>query len=480
MNYKMIKYTLGWLLLFEAIFMIIPAITAAVFLEKAGYSFIIAMAACAIFGVIGLWKKPQNTTLYSKDGFFIVALSWITLSIFGALPFVLSGVTGSFIDALFETVSGFTTTGASIFGDVESLPKCILTWRSFMNWVGGMGVLVFIMAFLPLGGAHNMQIMKAESPGPSVSKLVPRVRNTAIILYTIYIAMTTIQLVLLLIGGMPFFDAFNTAIATAGTGGFGIKNDSIGSYSPYIQVVVTVFMFLFAINFNSYYLGIKLRFKDAFNTEIKVFVFIVLAVTVITSVDVATAGIYPTVGEAIRHSAFSVSSLISSTGFSTTDFNIWPGLSKTLLVLIMFIGACAGSTGGGIKVSRYVILFKGLKKELGQTIHPRQVKKITIDSRPVSHEVIRSVNAYIICYLIIFAVSVALISFNEYDLVTNFTAVAATINNIGPGLEMVGPAENFAHFSIFSKLVLIFDMLAGRLELFPMLILFSPRAWKKQ
>ena len=480
MNYRMIKYTLGWLLLFEAIFLTFPAIAAAVFSENAGFAFLITIGICAAVGAMGMWKKPKNTTLYSKDGFVIVALSWIVLSIFGSLPFIISGVTDSFIDALFETVSGFTTTGASIFGDVEILPKSIIVWRSFMHWVGGMGVLVFVMAFLPLGGAHNMHIMKAESPGPSVSKLVPRVRNTAIILYTIYIVMTLVQLVMLLFGGMSFFEAFNTATSTAGTGGFGFKNDSLASFSPYIQIVVTVFMLLFSINFNSYYLAIKLRFKDALNTEIRVFAFIVIAAITVISFDVALAGIFDTVGEAIRHSAFSVASLISTTGFATADFNVWPGLSKTLLVLIMFIGACAGSTGGGIKVSRIVILFKGMKKELGQAIHPRQVKKLTLDSHPIEHEVIRSVNAYIICYILIFVSSIALISFNEYDLVTNFTAVTATLNNIGPGLEMVGPTQNFAHFSIFSKLVLIFDMLAGRLELFPMLILFTPRAWKKQ
>ena len=477
MNYRMIKYTLGWILLFETAFLAIPAVCAIVYTERAGLAFLYTMLICALAGSLCLLGKPKNTTLYSKDGFVIVALSWILLSLFGSVPFMFSGVTKNYIDALFETVSGFTTTGASIFSDVEALPKSILLWRSFTHWIGGMGVLVFIMAFLPLGGAHNMHIMKAESPGPDVSKLVPRVRQTAMILYALYISLTLIQLVFLLFGGMSFFEAINTALATAGTGGFSIKNDSLASYSSYIQIVVTVFMFLFALNFNSYYLALKLRFKDAFNTEIKVFIAIVIIVTAIVAFDIRD--IFGSAGLAIKNAAFTVVSIISSTGFAVCDFNIWPELSRTLIVLIMFIGACAGSTGGGIKVSRIVILFKGMRRELYQMIHPKQVKKITIDKRPVGNEVVRAVNAYIVCYILIFAASMAIISFNEYDLITNFTSVTTTMNNIGPGLELVGPTSNFGHFDIFSKLVLIFDMLAGRLELFPMLILFSPRAWRK-
>ncbi len=480
MNLRMIKYTLGWLLVFEAIFLAIPGIAAIVYREKAGFAILASLLICLALGMAGIWKKPKNTTLYSKDGFALVALSWIALSIFGALPFTFAGITEHYIDSLFETVSGFTTTGASIFSDVEALPKCIILWRSFTHWVGGMGVLVFIMAFLPLGGAHNMHIMKAESPGPEVSKLVPRVRKTAIILYAIYIVMTVIQFFVLIIAKMDIFDALNTSLSVAGTGGFGFRNDSIASFSPAIQIIVTVFMLLFSINFNSYYLALKFKFKDALNTEVRVFVLIVFAAIAIISIDIIEAGIFPSVSEAVRHASFSVASIISTTGFATADFDLWPGLSKTIIVLIMFIGACAGSTGGGIKVSRITILFKGMKRELDQIIHPKQVKKITIDSHPVDREVIRSVNAYIVCYIMLFAASVALISFNEYDLVTNFTAVCTTINNVGPGLSLVGPTQNFGHFSIFSKLVLTFDMLAGRLELFPMFILFSPKAWKRK
>ena len=477
MNYRMIKFTLGWLLLFEAAFFLLPLATGIIYGEKATLAFLWSMLISSAVGALLVIKKPSTTKLYSRDGFVIVALSWIFLSIFGALPFMFSGATKSFVDALFETVSGFTTTGASIFAEVENLPKSILMWRSFTHWVGGMGVLVFIMAFLPLGGAHNMNIMKAESPGPSVSKIVPKVKTTALILYIIYFAMTFLQFVLLLFGGTGVFDAINISFATAGTGGFGTKNDSIASYSSYIQIVITVFMFLFSLNFSSYFLLLKGRFKDAINAEMKAFIAIVTVAIVIITVDILKD--YNTFGEALKHSSFTVSSIISTTGFSTADFNLWNNLSKTVIVMLMFIGACAGSTGGGIKVSRIIILVKGVGRELKMLAHPKQVKKISVDSRKIDHEVVRSVNAYIVCYIVIFAASVLILSFGETDLVTNFTAVAATINNIGPGLEAVGPTANFGHFSILSKLTLTFDMLAGRLELFPMMLLFAPSTWKK-
>lgn len=477
MNYSMIKYTLGWLLLFETAFFAVPLITAAVYTETAFFAFLGTMAITAAVGFILIYKKPKNTALFAREGFVIVALSWIVISLFGALPFLFTGSTRSFADALFETVSGFTTTGASIFTEVESLPKSILMWRSFTHWIGGMGVLVFIMAFLPLGGGHNMHIMRAESPGPEVSKLVPRVKNTAKILYIIYFVMTVIQFIILLVADMSVFDAINTAFSTAGTGGFGFKNDSFASTTAAQQVIVTVFMLLFSINFNSYYLVLKLKFKDALNSEVRVFLIIVATAIAIITVNVS--GMFDSVWEALRHAAFSVASVISTTGFATENFDLWPELSRTVLVIIMFIGACAGSTGGGIKVSRIVILFKGLAREIQMLIHPKQVKKITIDSRPVDHEVVRSVNAYIACYILIFVTSLVAISFEDRDLITNFTAVTATLNNVGPGLGGVGPTANYASFSIFSKLVLTFDMLIGRLELFPMLILFSPTTWKK-
>lgn len=477
MNYSMIRYTLGTLLLFESVFFAVPLICAAIYWESAFFAFLISALICLGVGLLLSMKKPKRTELYARDGFVIVSLCWIVISLFGALPFMFTGATTSFTDALFETVSGFTTTGASIFHEVESLPKSLLMWRSFTHWVGGMGVLVFIMAFLPLSGGQNMHIMRAESPGPEVSKLVPRVRNTAMILYVIYFAMTAIMFIALVISGMGVFEAINTAFSTAGTGGFGIKNDSFASFPAAQQVIVTVFMLLFSINFNSYYLVLKLKFKDAFNSEVRAFLLIVFAAIVIVTVNISSS--FESIGEALRHAAFSVSSIISTTGFSTENFDLWPELSRTVLVLVMFIGACAGSTGGGIKVSRILILFKGVARELRTLVHPRQVKKITIDSRPVDREVTRSVNAYIATFMLVFVASVIALSFENRDLITNFTAVAATINNIGPGLGGVGPASNFAAFSPFSKLVLIFDMLAGRLELFPMLILFSPLTYKK-
>ncbi len=477
MNFKMIIYVLGWILVFESIFMAIPAVTAVFYGESALWYFLLTAALCLAIGFPITRKKPESKQLYSREGNVIVALSWILLSIFGALPLYLSGEIPFFTDALFETVSGFTTTGASILSDVEALSKSMLMWRSFTHWVGGMGVLVFIMAFLPLSGANNMHIMKAESPGPSVSKLVPRVKSTALLLYKIYFVLTIAEFIMLLFGGMTVFDALNTAFATAGTGGFGIYNSSMGSFSPYIQIVVTVFMLLFSVNFNSYFLLISRKLREAFNAEVLVFFFVVAAVTGIITVNIN--GLFPTMGEAARHSAFTVASLISTTGFSTVDFNTFPELSRTLLVMIMFIGACAGSTGGGIKVSRIIILFKSMAKELLVMVHPGQVKKIKIDGHPIDHETVRSVNVFMVAYLMTFVISLVLLSFDNHDLITNFTAVAAAMNNIGPGLELVGPTSNFGFFSSPAKYVLIFDMLAGRLELFPMLLLFTPATWKK-
>lgn len=479
MNYRMISYVLGWILVFEAAFMAVPLITAAVFAEggSAVWFGVCAGICLVIGGLLTLVKKPKNKQLFSREGFVIVALSWIELSVFGALPFFLSGTIPSFIDALFETVSGFTTTGASILTDVETLPKSMLMWRSFTHWVGGMGVLVFVMAFLPLSGGQNMHIMKAESPGPSVSKLVPRVKTTALLLYSIYFVLTLIEFVMLICGGMTGFEALNTAFATAGTGGFGIYNSSLGNFSPYIQIVVTVFMLLFSVNFTSYFFLINRKFREAFNTE--VIVFFIIVTTAVTILTIDNRALYPETGDSLRNSAFTVASLISTTGFSTVDFSAWSELSRTILVIIMFIGACAGSTGGGIKVSRIIILFKSLGKELKVMVHPKQIKKIKIGSHSVEHETVRSVSVFMIAYIVVFVISLVIVSFDNHDLITNFTAVTASINNIGPGLELVGPTENFAFFSVTSKIVLIFDMLAGRLELFPMLLLFTPSTWKK-
>lgn len=477
MNFKMIRYIIGFILIFEAIFMVISALTALVYSEKAIWSWLICMLICLGFGKLLTFKKPENKTLYARDGYVIVALSWIVLSLFGSFPFIISGAIPSFVDALFETVSGFTTTGSSILSDVESLPKSMLMWRSFSHWVGGMGVLVFIMAFLPLSGGNNMHLMKAESTGPAVSKIVPRVKKTAFILYTIYFSFTIVEFIILLCGGLSVFEAINIAFATAGTGGFSIYNNGLESFSPFLQIVITVFMLLFSINFSSYFLLFTGKLKEAFNCEVRYFLLIVAASVCCISINIYN--MYGSIGESIRHSAFAVSSLISTTGFSTVDFDKWPELSQTILVIIMFTGSCAGSTAGGIKISRIIILLKGLSKELLNMIHPNQVKKITIDKKAIEHETIRSVNVYIVCYLVIFIASLIVISFEDYDLITNFTAVTASLNNVGPGLAKVGPTCNFGFLSVPTKLVLIFDMLAGRLELYPMLILFNRHTWKK-
>ena len=504
MNFKMIRYTLGVILKFEALFFLVPIITALCYREEISLKAFVATAGiCLFLGYFMTYSKPSDKALRARDGFVIVSLSWIILSLFGAVPFLLSGAIPNYIDALFETVSGFTTTGASILDGavIESLDHAVLIWRSFTHWVGGMGVLVFVMAIMPLSGAQNMHIMRAESPGPEVSKLVPRVRRTALILYFIYFIMTVALFLVLLLdksAGTEYnevgvFDALCTAFGTAGTGGFGIKADSMASYSPYVQIVCTVFLILFSINFNSYYLALRLRFREAFNSEVRVFLIIVALAIGLISINIyqsretilaASGGtdVINGFGDALRHSAFTVASLISTAGFSTLNFDLWPEFSKLLLVLLMFIGACAGSTGGGIKVSRIIILVKGMLRELGDLIHPRRVKKITIDKKPVSSEVVRSVNAYIVTFILIFAASMILLApdGNSSGLLTNFTATIACMNNIGPGLEQVGPAGGYAFFSPFSKIVLIFDMLAGRLELFPMLILFAPATWKNK
>ena len=497
MNYKMVRYTLGILLLFEALFLVVPMLTALCFEEwtslwASGITALICIVIAAPFVI----KKPEHTDLFAKEGFVIVSLSWLILSAFGALPFVISGAIPNYIDAFFEAVSGFTTTGSSIVPAVEDLPKAMLMWRSFTHWVGGMGVLVFIMAILPLSGAQNMHIMRAESPGPQVSKLVPRVKKTASILYLIYIALTVVMFIVLVFDpSISIFEAINTALATAGTGGFGFRNDSMFSVSSYVQIVVTVFMLLFGINFNSYYLILKKKVKEALNTEVIAFLGIVFtAITIITIDVLANRSLVSPTGEAmnttfgatLKHVAFTVASLVSSTGFGTVDFQHWSALSHFLLIFLMFVGACAGSTGGGFKVSRIVILFKAMIREFGNLIHPNQVKKIAIDDKPLEDEAVTSVMTYLTTYVFIFISSMLLISidqaiFNaaENTVLTNFTAVLACINNIGPGLDFVGPTQNFADFSVFSKLILSFDMLAGRLELFPMLILFTPSTWKK-
>ena len=474
----MIAYVIGWILNCEGFLMLLPCLTAVIYQETAGFSFAAAMALCFLFGVPLTVRKPKNIVFYTKEGFVSVSLSWIVLSVMGSLPFLSSGSITNPVDALFETVSGFTTTGASILSDVEALPRCILFWRSFTHWIGGMGVLVFILSLLPLTGGYHMNLMKAESPGPSVEKLVPKIQSTAKILYSIYVAMTILEVLLLLAGNMPLFDALTTTFGTAGTGGFGIKNDSMASYSPYLQNVVTVFMILFGINFNFYFLLLMRKPKKAMkNEEVRCYLAII-AIT-ISIITFNIRGLYPSIMEAFQQAAFQVGSIITTTGFATTDFNTWPQVSRTILVMLMFVGACAGSTGGGIKVSRFVILLKTVNKELHLFLHPKGVRKISMDGKVVEHEVVRSINVFMTAYVLVFAFSILLVGFDNHDLITNFTAVAATLNNIGPGLELVGPSQNFGLFSDPAKCVLIFDMLAGRLELFPLLLLFVKDTWKR-
>lgn len=473
MNSSIIRYILGSVLKLEGALMALPCLVSVIYKEEEGLSYLAVALGCLAFGFLLTFKKPKDTVFYLKEGCVSTALSWIMLSIFGCIPFVLTKEIPSFTNALFETISGFTTTGATILDDVESLSHTSMFWRSFTHWIGGMGVLVFIIAIVPLSGGSNINLMRAESPGPSVGKLVPKVRHTARILYIIYFGLTLLEFIILVMAKMPVFDAVNTSFATAGTGGFGIKNDSIGSYSVAIQWIVTIFMILFGVNFNAYYLLFFGSIKKALSMEeVRVYFGIILAA--ITAITINIYSMCSGVWDAITKSAFQVGSIITTTGFSTTDFNLWPQTSKTILVLLMFVGACAGSTGGGIKVSRFVILIKTIIKELNSYIHPRSVKKIKVEGKPVEHEVIRSVNVYMITFILTFVVSVFLVSLEGKDLTTNFTAVAATINNIGPGLELAGPTQNFGHFGILSKIVIVFDMLAGRLELFPMLLLFHP------
>ena len=478
MNYSIITYIIGWILNLEAALMTLPCITALIYRERSGITFLITMAICLAIGFPLTMRSPKKRVFYAREGYVTVAVSWMALSIIGAVPFVLSKSIPNPVDALFETVSGFTTTGASILANVEALPHCMLLWRSFTHWIGGMGVLVFVLAIVPLTGGYHMNIMKAESPGPSVSRLVPKVQSTAKILYMIYFGMTILEMVLLLIARMPLFDTICLSFGTAGTGGFGVLNDSIGSYTALQQGIITVFMILFGVNFNVYYLFLLKKFVQGFKVEELRYYLGVIAAAVI-AITINVHGMFDNIFQAFHHSAFQVGSIITTTGYSTVDFDQWPMFSRTILVMLMFVGACAGSTGGGIKVSRFVILVKSVYKELVLYLHPNAVRKIKMDGKPVPHEVTRATNIFMTVYVLVFAFSTLLISLDNFSFTTNFTAVAATLNNIGPGLEAVGPSQNFAAYSIFSKLVLTFDMLAGRLELFPLLILFFPRTWKK-
>ena len=463
----------------EAALLMLPGITALLYGESLLPFAVTALLLVAAGLVLG-WKKPARTALYARDGFAVVALAWIIMSAFGALPFVLSGDIPSYVDAFFETVSGFTTTGASILTEVESLSRSGLFWRSFTHWVGGMGVLVFVMAILPMTDGHGMHLMRAEVPGPSVGKLVSRMSDSAKILYGIYLAMTLLEIVLLVLGGMPLFDACIHSFGSAGTGGFSSRNLSVGAYnSPYFDVVIGIFMLLFGVNFNLYYFLLIRRFRDVLKSEeLRAYLLIVGAAVVAIAVDISH--LYGSALTSLRHAFFQVSSIITTTGYATVDFNLWPTFSKGILVVLMFVGACAGSTGGGIKVARVVILVKSALADMRKMLHPNAVSTVRFEGKPLPERNLRGVHVFISVYLLVFTVSFLLLSLEDFDLITTFTALAACINNIGPGLELVGPTGNFSAFSPAAKLLLSFNMLVGRLEIFPMLLLVAPSIWKRR
>ena len=481
MNIKMVFRTVGRISQVAALLLLIPAVVAIIYKETEQFFafFITAIAAFAIGLFIGLITKTKNRVIYAKDGFAITALAWIVMALVGAVPFVISGDIPSYIDAVFETVSGFTTTGASILTNVEAMSRSMLFWRSFTHWIGGMGVLVFIMAIIPNLTDRSIHIMRAEMPGPVIGKLVPRVKDTAKILYLIYIFLTVLEAVLLLAGGMSLFDSLVHTFGTAGTGGFGIKADSIASYSPYCQWVIAIFMLIFGVNFNLYYLLLLRRIRTALKSG-ELWCYISIVFVSVAAITVNIAPIYKNFSTALRNSTFQVASIISTTGFATADFDLWPGLSKTILLLLMFCGACAGSTAGGLKVSRVVMLFKSVAKEIRRMLHPRSIGKVHFEGKSVEDSTLSSVSTYFVIYMICFFIIFLLISFEPFGLESNFSAVAACFNNIGPGFSAVGPTASYTGYTGFSKIILSFAMLLGRLEIFPIVVFLSPRTWIKK
>lgn len=471
---------IGQIIKLEAVLLVLPLAVSIIYRERCALSFLITALASLFVGfAVTLISKPGNRLIYAKEGFVIVALAWLALSAIGAVPFVLSGEVRSYDDAFFETVSGFTTTGASVLTDIEGMSHGLLFWRSFTHWVGGMGVLVFIMAIIPSVCDRSIHILRAEMPGPVMGKLVPKLKQTAKILYLIYIVMTVLEMILLLCGGMSLFDSALHSFATAGTGGFGIKGDSIASYSPYLQWVIAAFMFLFGINFNIYYLLLVRRFRSVLkSTETWCYIAICLI-----SVSIITGNIYSIYGnlpDSVRASAFQVASLVTTTGFSTADFNLWPGLSKGILLILMFIGGCAGSTAGGLKVSRVVMMIKMIRREFMKMIHPRSVSAVRIEGKKVDDTTLNGVNVYFALYMVIYFAVFLLLCLEPFDFETNFTAVAACYNNIGPGFGAVGPMGSFSGYSAFSKIVLSATMLLGRLEIYPLLFALIPSTWTKK
>ena len=481
MNYSVIRYLLAAVMKFAAFFLLAPVLVSLVYRESVGVIYLAVAVLCFALGCV-FGKKPEKMAIFAAEGLVTVALSWIVISVIGALPLLISGDIPNFTNALFETVSGFTTTGASILKDVEALTHTGLFWRSMTHWFGGMGVIVFILTVMPLTGGHNMHLMRAESPGPSVGKLVPRMRDTAKLLYTIYLILTLSECIVLFIAGMPLFDAICISMGSAGTGGFAVRNAGMGDYSALLQILIGIFICLFGINFNFYFYLIGKHKKDAFRmTEVKGYLLIIALATLAITIDIRVGGFSRSIGECLHHAFFQVATIITTTGFATADFNLWPNLSRTIIVCLMFVGACAGSTGGGIKVSRILIVGKSIKREIIHYIHPRSVRAVRMDGKPIDNDIVHSVMTYLGTYLFLFVLSILLLGlFESTDLETNFTAVASAFNNIGPGLSRVGPTENFAFFTAPAKYVLMFDMLAGRLELYPMLMLLVPAVWKRK
>ena len=474
----MICRVLGLILACEAALLILPTVAGLCYGEGVTH-FLITMALSGLLGFLLTRVKPYSDVIYAKDGFVVVSLGWVLMSMIGALPFVISGDIPHYIDALFETVSGFTTTGASILEDVEGLSRGCMFWRSFTHWIGGMGVLVFIMAVLPMSGEHSMHIMRAEVPGPTVGKLVPRLRQTAKILYLIYIAMTLLEMLLLLLGGMDFYDALLHAFATAGTGGFSTRAASIAAFdSLYLEMVIAVFMVLFGVNFNLYFLLLIGRWKDALRSEELHWYLGIIAASVM-AITLGISKMYGGIAAGLRHAFFYVASITSSTGFGTVDFVTWPEYCKWIIVMLMFCGACAGSTGGGIKTSRVIILFKNVACEIRQMIHPRTVTRVQLDGKRVDTDGLKAVSTFFTSFMLLLITGSFLVSLDGYDMATNFSAVLSSLSNIGPGMSLIGPTGNYNIFSYGSKLVLTVMMLIGRLEIFPILILFSPSTWKK-
>ena len=476
----MIFYIIGWILNVEAVLMIPSLVVAALYKEKSGVAFAAVIVFSAAAGLLLVRKQPKNKVFYAREGCVTVALCWIIMSIVGALPFVLSGTIPGIIDALFETVSGFTTTGASILPEVEGLPHCILFWRSFTHWIGGMGVLVFVLVVTSLDKKNSMYLMRAEVPGPEKDKLVPKAMSTARILYGMYLILTVIEMVFLIAGGMNLFDSMIFSFGSAGTGGFSNYADSVAHFnSAYIDGVITIFCALFGVNFALFYFMLLGDFKSIRkNEELRTYILLIAGATALITANIHS--LYPTIGKAFRYAVFQVVTIITTTGYSTADFAKWPMFSRAIIMMLTVVGACASSTGGGIKVSRLLVGMKCVKREITQLVHPKSVGIIRVGGKKVSSDVLRTIYIYFIAYIGILISSIILVSLDNFDFETTFSAVLTTLGNVGPGMAKVGPMGNFADFSPFSKLVLCFDMLAGRLEIFPFLMLFTAPAWRRK